>query len=210
MAVVLGTNAGFVAVTPVANPSGTNNTIDNTARATRDTSPVNINRVIEIGWYCDNATDAADFDVGIYDDNGDKPGALIIGTSRGNAKGIGAGWKKVTGLNIPINAETIYWIALSLANTSTTTYTNYSNGGKSGYDISTPALEDNWSGFEHALTHSIYAICDNNYVPTGTNMQINIGDAWKDIDAIKINIGNVWKDVTAIKINIGNVWKDVF
>lgn len=44
----------------------------------------------------------------------------------------------------------------------------------------------------------------------GTNMQINIGDAWKDADAVKVNIGDAWKDVAAIKQNIGDVWKDVF
>lgn len=45
----------------------------------------------------------------------------------------------------------------------------------------------------------------------GANVQkINIGDSWKDIDAIKINIGDSWKDVAAVKINIGDTWKDVF
>ncbi len=45
---------------------------------------------------------------------------------------------------------------------------------------------------------------------TGTNCQINIGDVWKSITAIKINIGDVWKDVAGMKINIGDVWKTVF
>lgn len=44
----------------------------------------------------------------------------------------------------------------------------------------------------------------------GTNTQINIGDAWKSIDAMKINIGDVWKDVAGAQINIGDVWKSVF
>ena len=44
----------------------------------------------------------------------------------------------------------------------------------------------------------------------GTNMQINIGDVWKDIDSIKINIGDVWKDVTKVEINIGDAWKTIF
>lgn len=46
--------------------------------------------------------------------------------------------------------------------------------------------------------------------PAGTNMSINIGDSWKDVDALKINIGDAWKDVDAVKQNIGDVWKDVF
>ncbi len=44
----------------------------------------------------------------------------------------------------------------------------------------------------------------------GTNMQINIGDIWKDVDAMKTNIGDDWKDVVAVKQNIGDAWKDVF
>jgi len=38
--------------------------------------------------------------------------------------------------------------------------------------------------------------------------QLNIGDAWKDIEEVKINIGDTWKDVEEWKINIGDVWKD--
>jgi len=44
----------------------------------------------------------------------------------------------------------------------------------------------------------------------GTNMKINIGDTFKDVDSLKINIGGTWKDVTKVQQNIGGVWKDVF
>lgn len=47
-------------------------------------------------------------------------------------------------------------------------------------------------------------------VATGTNMQINIGDAWKAVPAMKINIGDTWKDVASAKINIGDTWKTIF
>lgn len=43
-----------------------------------------------------------------------------------------------------------------------------------------------------------------------TNMQINIGDAWKTVNSMQINIGDAWKDVNNIQINIGDVWKTVF
>lgn len=46
--------------------------------------------------------------------------------------------------------------------------------------------------------------------PAGTNMQINIGDVWKDVSDVQINIGDVWKTVTKVQINIGDVWKTVF
>ena len=51
----------------------------------------------------------------------------------------------------------------------------------------------------------------NPYASVGGNTkQINIGDSWKDIDAIKINIGDSWKVVSSVKINIGDSWKTLF
>ena len=44
----------------------------------------------------------------------------------------------------------------------------------------------------------------------GTNTQINIGDAWKDIAAMQINIGDSWKAVAGAQINIGDAWKEIF
>jgi len=46
--------------------------------------------------------------------------------------------------------------------------------------------------------------------PVGTNMKINIGDSWKDVDSMKINIGDTWKDVESVKINVGDEWKTVY
>jgi len=43
-----------------------------------------------------------------------------------------------------------------------------------------------------------------------TNLEINIGDAWKTVDSMQINIGDTWKDVVSVQQNIGDVWKDVF
>jgi len=45
---------------------------------------------------------------------------------------------------------------------------------------------------------------------TGTNCQVNIGDAWKPVSAMQINIGDVWKPVAGMKINIGDAWKTIF
>ena len=45
---------------------------------------------------------------------------------------------------------------------------------------------------------------------TGTNLQINIGDAWKEVPAMQINIGDAWKEVVGAQINIGDSWKEVF
>lgn len=44
----------------------------------------------------------------------------------------------------------------------------------------------------------------------GTNLQINIGDAWKAVPTMQINVGDAWKPVAGAKINIGDVWKTIF
>ena len=44
----------------------------------------------------------------------------------------------------------------------------------------------------------------------GTNAQINIGDAFKTIDAAKVNIADSWKAVAAMWVNDGDSWKSIF
>ena len=70
-----------------------------------------------------------------------------------------------------------------------------------------------WS-FYNDDTAAIYVnlVNDIEIVATavGTNTQINIADAWKDVDSMQINIGDTWKDVTEVKQNIGDTWKTVF
>ena len=51
-------------------------------------------------------------------------------------------------------------------------------------------------------------LCD--WAEPSTNIKINIGDSWKDVEELKINIGDVWKTVTEVWINVGDVWKRVF
>jgi len=49
------------------------------------------------------------------------------------------------------------------------------------------------------------------YTPAaGTNIQVNIGDIWKEVDSIKINIGDVWKDVSGTWVNVGDSWKVIY
>ena len=134
MALVKGVNCGFVIIVPTDDPNGTNVSIDAISRGLVDTAPTGATKVTEIGWYCDNATEEANFEVGIYENvvganlpyfSGDWP-EHIISKDDTNAKGTTAGWKKVTGLNISITAGTKYWIVLQLDNTTTTTNSNYS------------------------------------------------------------------------------------
>lgn len=65
-----------------------------------------------------------------------------------------------------------------------------------------------WDGFaEELLSNSIVI---TNTIATGTNIQINIGDVFKEVSAMQINIGDVWKEVVGVQINIGDSWKEVF
>ena len=130
MALLAGTNCGFVTEAPVADPDGGIPwVLDNTSQAVKDTSPVGATKITEIGWWCDNATPDVNFKVGLYahDVSLDKPAARLY-VDATNAKGAGAGWKTVA-VDWDIDPETIYWIAVQLDNTSTT---NTDGAGVSG------------------------------------------------------------------------------
>lgn len=45
---------------------------------------------------------------------------------------------------------------------------------------------------------------------TGTGLQMNIGDTWKEVSAMQINIGDTWKEVAGAQVNIGDTWKEIF
>jgi len=47
-------------------------------------------------------------------------------------------------------------------------------------------------------------------VLVGTNMQINIGDSWKEVTKVQVNVGDSWKEATKVQINVGDTWKTVF
>lgn len=141
MALTLGTNCGFVTTAPTSDPEGDAGdlkTIDNYVYAIKHT--LSSNSVIsEIGWWCDDATEAANFEVGIYSDNEGSPNSLLFSNTT-NAKGTDSGWKKATGLSFNLNAGT-YWIAVQLDNTSTATHTDSLGTGGVGYSFDIGATE---------------------------------------------------------------------
>ena len=137
------------------------------------------------------------------------PEAIVGAKDATNAKGTTSGWKRVTGLNISITAANIYWIAVQV-DSAPNTNTNYTDdAGEKADTIIVSTLPDPWgaSTLENTRLMSIYAVYE---AAAGTNMQINIGDAWKSVAAMKINIGDAWKDVASAKINIGDAWKTIF
>ncbi len=147
MALVLGVNCGFVPVAPVIDPAGAPEWFDSKGCAFKDTTPAGAVKITEIGWWCDNATEAADFEVGIYDHNaGDNNPENLIGKSAATPKGTGSGWMTVKNLNIPVSPETIYWIAVQLDDVATPTWHNYFTDAGYKWDakLLQTELEDPW------------------------------------------------------------------
>jgi len=162
MALVLGTNCGFVTVAPTDDPAGLSITTDNIARATKHTTAADITKITEIGWWCDNATQASNFEVGLYshDAINDKPDERLY-VDNTNAKGTDAGWKRVT-VDWDVTAETTYWIAIQLDNTATTTKTDYvSTPGDNVSWRSATTLENPWGASSQLERfNAIYALVE--------------------------------------------------
>lgn len=125
MALVLGTNCGFVTVAPTADPAGSNWQQDDRAYAFKVTSPVGATKITEFGWWCDGATESSNFEIALYSHNaGTNRPNVILFSDLVNAKGTTAGWKSVA-VDWNITAETTYWLAVQLDDTATATNTNY-------------------------------------------------------------------------------------
>ena len=211
MSLVLGTNCGFITTNaPTADPDEINNGVDDNSNALSSTAPQN-GTIVEIGWWCDTSSEAGDYDVAIYDDDTLHPGS-VIGSISTQAKGTDSGWKRATGLNITVSDAVDYWIAFQVDNVTTNTSGNRSGSGKSElwdfFNGNQANLNDPWGNEQTngGFFIAVYAL----YGEAGTNMQINIGDAWKTVDGMQINIGDVWKTVDGAQINIGDAWKTIF
>ena len=160
MALTLGTNCGFVTAAPSADPEGFAGTIDVKCFALKVTAPAGATAITEIGWYCDNATEAADYDVGIYSHNAgsDIPDAKLA-SSGDVAKGTTAGWKTAA-VACAVTAGTVYWLAVVLDNTATTTNMNYGGTGKLDSYVGSTPLQATWpgSGATQDDLYGIYAV----------------------------------------------------
>ena len=210
MALVKGTNCGFVTVAPTADPAGSLLTVDSYASAFRDTSPSDASSISEIGWWCDEQSNASNGEVGLYnhDAGNNRPGDLLFSTTFVKAENF-QGWLTTT-VDWAIDPDTIYWIAVQVDDTVTATRSNYAvDAGEHWQYKSGATLPDPFgvpAEGDQTLLSAYYAV----YSAGGTNCQINIGDVWKVVPAMKINIGDTWKDVASAKINIGDAWKTIF
>lgn len=172
-AVVKGTTAGFVTESPVDDPTGSVTPMDDYIAGMKDTAPAGATKVVEIGWWCSIAQGEANFEVGIYshDSGDDEPDELLAGVSRTNAKGETSGWKKVTGLDISITAETIYWIAVQLDDAAgADPKIDYSSdaGERYAYQGSRTTLTSPYDGaVGDDLIFAVYAVYETDGAPAG-------------------------------------------
>ncbi len=179
MALVLGTNSGFVTETP-ENVSESGRIADLYANVTKDTSPATAGKIVEIGWYCNTATQEANFQVGLYAADGEVvPGeaGTLLYSNAGNAKGTTTGWKKVT-VDWEILPNTVYWLGMHCSNTATTTYIANEGSGGVGRDARSGQanLPNPFAGGAIAdadAMYAIYAIWEE-AAPTNINPKVKV------------------------------------
>ena len=128
MALVTGTNCGFVTASPGADPGGGDTGVDGTCRAFQDTTPAGINTVTEIGFWADNTVAARDFDVAIYAENAGSPGAVVGAITTHSTAGAGGQWITAT-VSIPVSAATTYWIGVQWDDEAGLLSYNFTIGG---------------------------------------------------------------------------------
>jgi hypothetical protein len=167
MALVKGTNCGFVSSAPSVDPNGTSDPIAGYQTAFKDVAPAGNNNVTELGWY-ESATTftGAAYSMGIYshDATGDgRPNALIATQSTGNSTTTDTSqWYKYSGLSIPVTGGTTYWIALAFPSTGANSRTDYTNsaGDQQNYDNGTGVapnyLQTPWDGAAAQHSHVLY------------------------------------------------------
>ena len=89
-------------------------------------------------------------------------------------------------------------------------FASYNAGGSTEETTSTGDVTMSWT-WTVGTTNSAHVAAEiKEKVAGGTDMELNISDAWKDVDAIQINIGDTWKEVSSAKINISDTWKTIF
>ena len=160
MALVKGTNCGFVVAAPVVDPDDLASTKDGSAVALKDTAPAGAVKITEIGWWCDEATEETNFEVGLYShDAGDDCPDARLQVDATNAKGTDVGWKTVS-VDWSITAETIYWIAIQIDDTASNTRVAYAaDAGERSCHYVVATLENPWGDPSGgAYLRGIYAV----------------------------------------------------
>ncbi len=116
MPLEVGVSAGFVIDSPGDDPDDSSSNVDGVVLACRHTSPAGANKITELGWWQDWAINSpGEYNMGVYADDGDAPGALITPQSSGQITTDSTlAWFKYAGLDIEITPNTVYWLALGM------------------------------------------------------------------------------------------------
>ena len=156
MALVLGTNSGFVTVAPTADPNATGATIDGNAVVTKHTSPANAVLVTEIGWYRASGTNAANWEIGQYSDLAGVPLTRLNVDATNSTTS--AGWI-ATAVSWAITPSTPYWWALQMdAHSGSSTVDSAASGGAGSDLFAAATLADPYAGGTVADADGMYAI----------------------------------------------------
>ena len=116
MAIVTGTNAGFVSIAPSVDPDGNSSDIANRANGVKATSPTGDYKVTELGWYQPNpANGAFDWEMALYsDDAGNNRPNVIIGSKiTGTLTASTEGWNSGA-VDISLSSATTYWLVVQV------------------------------------------------------------------------------------------------
>ncbi len=192
MTLLLGTNVGFVTEAPVGDPNSTFGVgADTRANVMTDTSPnLDSLKITKIGWYAFEATQEANFEVGLYAADGVVvPGeaGTLLEVDRTNAKGTGIGWKEVV-VDWNITKNTVYWLGVQLDNTSTPTNLRRDTTGGTGTDslTSQTTLPDPFGGgtlISNDDLYGIYALVEG-VAPPIEETQYQTSDAFTSISYV--------------------------
>jgi len=155
MALVIGTNCGFVSAAPTADPGEIETTIDNRCWVCKFTTPVGCTNITELGFYVMSIYhESADYSIALYTHNSgaDGPDAVVGTIHTGNVTtATTPGWYKYSGLSISVSAETVYWIGVGVEDTtsgSTNTQKAASGSSRLGYhDENNGVLTDPWGAW---------------------------------------------------------------
>jgi hypothetical protein len=110
MAVVIGTNAGFVLSRPSADPEANVIDADSFTQAGEFTAPAGAVALTEIGFYVDNTPTAGNYRVGIYADSSGDPGDLLASAA---AAAVAQGWNYAA-VDCELTPATVYHLAVQL------------------------------------------------------------------------------------------------
>ena len=216
MALVLGTNCGFVTEAPTGDLSSSSSFsyANNKAYVSKYTSPIGITKITEMGWWCDDAFTDGNFEVGLYAADG---AGGIAGTrlyvDDTNAKGADAGWKTVT-VDWEVEEETPYWLGFQFSSSSGSTSILFSTSGGEGIDYlsSVTSLSNPFGGgtlYDADGFISVYAVYEA-AAPAGTNQWINVDDAWRQLTEAWVNVDDSWRKVKEAWINVDDVWRQLY